>query len=356
MTKDKQTRDDRQPMVIQDPRLVPAYYQEDEISLVDLWLILARRKRLMLFILSIFVIGGAVTAWLSPRTYTYSTPVEIARNGDALLDAPETALAKLQQSYIPAVLTENSRQDGSEAEIQASIPKNSALIVLQSEGRREDEAQVRRLHEKVVALLAADHNRVLQQLRDSLDAQLQNRQSELAALEDEARQLGTNEKNLDEKEQALTQRLAAVRKTMETLRLDRHDLVSEGDSSADNLLTLLMDNTLQQFQKEEAMLLEQLHTGLAGERETLRQALAENRLQQAAQRDKLAAIRARLAGLQATRAINPATRSLEPTGGGRKIILALAIVLGGLLAVFAAFFGEFLEKVRQKQAQDSEGA
>ncbi len=108
MTTKKSAEKDQQPLAIQDPRLLPAYYQEDEISLVDLWLVLAKRKRLIAAVAGTIAVAGLLYALLMPRAYTYTTSIEIARDGDKLLESPQTVLAKLQESYIPLVLTEHA--------------------------------------------------------------------------------------------------------------------------------------------------------------------------------------------------------------------------------------------------------
>ncbi|WP_163560262.1 Wzz/FepE/Etk N-terminal domain-containing protein [Halomonas sp. NO4] len=47
-----------------------------------------------------------------------------------------------------------------------------------------------------------------------------------------------------------------------------------------------------------------------------------------------------------------AVQSLKPVGTSRSLILALGIVLGGMLAVMAAFFAEFAARVRQSLRED----
>ncbi len=349
MTTEKNAGEDKHYPLAQDPRLLPAYYQEDEISLVDLWLVLVKHQRKMAAIFIAFAILGLLLALLMPRVYTYATPIEIARSGDKLLDSPDTLLAKLQESYIPLVLTENKRSGGDDLEIKAKIPKKSNIIVLESKAPKAVGARVKQLHEKVVQLIAADHGSTLAAIRAQLQAQLHSEGNKLAELKDREKLISKRELRLDKKEQLLTTQLESLRKVIETSRRNRQKTASEAKGEAKAVTLLLMDGEIQQYQTQEAQLQQQLHIGLASERDSLLQELADNQRAQSMQEESLRAIKAKIADIRETRAVTPAMRSLEPTGAGRKVILVVAIVLGGLLAIFAAFFSEFMEKVRQKR-------
>lgn len=55
-----------------------------------------------------------------------------------------------------------------------------------------------------------------------------------------------------------------------------------------------------------------------------------------------------ISGLDGPRDIVVARPSSEPTGPKRALIVALSVLVGGLLAVFGAFFAEFLASVRER--------
>lgn len=56
---------------------------------------------------------------------------------------------------------------------------------------------------------------------------------------------------------------------------------------------------------------------------------------------------ARLKSLQPAETLVVARQSLEPKGTSKALVLALAIVLGGMLGIFAAFMAEFISHVRK---------
>lgn len=62
--------------------------------------------------------------------------------------------------------------------------------------------------------------------------------------------------------------------------------------------------------------------------------------------NRVVELESRLTELSAGQAAQEAVQSLQPTGTSRKLILALGIVLGGVLALMAAFFSHFASLVR----------
>ncbi|WP_416137050.1 Wzz/FepE/Etk N-terminal domain-containing protein [Halomonas sp. HK25] len=62
--------------------------------------------------------------------------------------------------------------------------------------------------------------------------------------------------------------------------------------------------------------------------------------------EKVANLEDRIAQLQPGQKIQVAVQSLEPSGTSRKLIMALAIVFGGMLAVIVAFFVQFAFAVK----------
>ncbi len=351
MATKKHAEKDEQPLIAQDPRLLQAYYQEDEISLVDLWLVLAKRKRFIATVAGTIAVAGLLFALLMPRVYTYTTSIEIARDGDKLLESPQTVLAKLQESYIPLVLTEHAATGSDRIDITAKIPKGSDLIVLESKAGQEMAASVNDLHQRVVSLIVTDHDSTITFARGELRAQLHSAQNKLAELKDREKMLQNREQRLEEKAKLLTDQIESIRAVIAESRMNRKKAVSEVTGEAKAMTLLLIDNEIQQYQEREALLLEQLHIGLANERDGIIQEQANIRRAQDMEEEKILEIKARLASIKETRAITTAMRSLEPAGASRKLVLSVAILLGLILGVFAAFFAEFLDKVRERKAE-----
>jgi uncharacterized protein involved in exopolysaccharide biosynthesis len=68
--------------------------------------------------------------------------------------------------------------------------------------------------------------------------------------------------------------------------------------------------------------------------------------------ERLAELEDMLSQLEEGRVAQTAVQSLDPTGTSRSLIMALALVLGGMLAVMAAFMGQFVAAVRDSFNED----
>lgn len=67
---------------------------------------------------------------------------------------------------------------------------------------------------------------------------------------------------------------------------------------------------------------------------------------------RVSEIEGQLAQLQEGGVVQVSVQGLEPTGISRSLIMALAIVLGGMLAVIAAFFSQFVALVRNSLSEE----
>ena len=77
----------------------------------------------------------------------------------------------------------------------------------------------------------------------------------------------------------------------------------------------------------------------------------DNETEIATQQDLIEVYSSQLANLRETREILPPMKSIEPTGTSRKLIVIIAAFAGIFLAVFSAFFAEFVSKVREAGRQ-----
>lgn len=68
--------------------------------------------------------------------------------------------------------------------------------------------------------------------------------------------------------------------------------------------------------------------------------------------ERLAEIQQSLAQLSEGEVVQVAVQGLEQSGTGRSIIMGLALVLGSMLAVIAAFFSHFVALVRDSLLED----
>ena len=177
------------------PTELQAYYQEDEISLIDLWLVLVRRRRLAMLVALMVFTAGSVFAYVTPKKYKYYTTLEIGTmtvdDGEntrtRLIDPPETLRAKIEESYIP--LAEHRYysvypEDSTIYKLTARVPKSSEVVVIEGQGPKTTQKTYLGMLQDVVDEVAKDHARATESIRSALETELAKGRLKLEELQD----------------------------------------------------------------------------------------------------------------------------------------------------------------------------
>lgn len=338
------------------PNMQPYYVPEDEISLVDIWRVLQRRKALIAIIFMVSVLAGVLVALLSKDQYAYTTAIEIGKDAEGKpIETLENTLAKMKEIYIPLIKRELMQKYPviSGYQLDADIPKGSSqLIMLHSKGAASESTQHLVLHETVAKKIMEDHRRLAAPLSRRYQAELVAAQSKLKQLTQEAALLEAQGKRLDETQKLLTRLVQETGKQI-TLNLESRERLAaqpERDNSPAALSLLILDNGIQQTHIRLATLEERLFIGIPATRADLEKRRSDNLIEQDLQRLTITDIKDNIAGVQQTHIVLPPNKSLAPVNTKRQLTVALAALLGLMLGVFAAFFVEFLAKVRAGNA------
>jgi len=338
------------------PNAQSYYVPEDEISLVDIWRVLQRRKTVIAIIFMVSVLAGVLVALLSKDQYAYTTAIEIGKDAEAKpIDAPENTLAKLKEIYIPLSKRELMQKYPviSGYQLDADIPKGSSqLIMLHSKGATSESAQHLVLHETVAKKIMEHHRRLAAPLSRRYQAELVAAQSKLKQLTQEAALLEAQGEQLTESQTLLTRLAEEMGKQIAANAENRERLVGKtgNDANTTTLALLMADNGIQQSRARLAELEERLLVGIPATRIRLEKRRSDNLIEQDMQRLTLTDIKDNIASIQQTHIVLPPNKSLAPVNTKRQLTVALAALLGLMLGVFAAFFAEFLAKVRAGNA------
>jgi|GEM_PF-1325089 len=312
---------------------------DEEISLVDLYLMLSKHRKIMAITLVAVLLLGIFYAFSKPRVFDYSISLQTGKayisegDGNHLrpIESADKLLSKIRETYIPLVVNEFIAQnpDRDVPEIQAKIPKNSDIILLDAKGAEDDPlpaALLQRVVDRVVeshrpymelmksqfatelgraklklqelesaASLEVNIKRLEKQLLASkiekselLDPQLvrvkrqqyrtkiQAHKNRLASLEDKSNQLATQLKRLDQLDTLLEQQIASLSVDIEQALKNR--LVS-ADGVADPsmaMTAMLLNNQLQADRKQMNSLQERLNIKQKNLREQLANDIREN--------------------------------------------------------------------------------
>ena len=336
------------------PQVVIAepWHEEDSISLIDLWKVLSRRRGVIFGVLALALLAGLLLALLMPEKYTYTTAIEIGTKpagtgtGTEPIEAPETVLAKIKESYIPQALHDftQAQEDDTGYKVEGRIPKGSELIVLEAKAPEEDGPAYLTIMQTVIDKVEGDHRRVSAVIRSNLKTQLnqarltldnlidpstlavekraleskllrarlelerlkdpltlalpkkdlQTRKAKaeesLADLRDKASLLKARYQRLDEVDKLLKQQIADLRAQIDDANSRRAKAIANLASEASAMTMLMIDNELQQNRTRLAALEERLFIKQQDAREQLENQIAANQREYAIQREAISKI------------------------------------------------------------------
>lgn len=144
---------------------------EREISVVDLAIILIRRRRLFCVVFLAFTLGGVAYAMLQTETYQYTSLLQVAEKSPAnFLEEPSTTIATLENRWLPeqqtAFRTENNRK--MPFNVSFSTPEGTGLIRFLSEAPSELDEEVEQVHSNLIENVKERQNATLDREKRSL--------------------------------------------------------------------------------------------------------------------------------------------------------------------------------------------
>mgnify|MGYP003673411770 CR=1 FL=1 len=135
-----------------------------------------------------------------------------------------------------------------------------------------------------------------------------------------------------------------------TASVDDHELVTQMHEA---LLARMTEDQRERLESHQTALEQQLQSTEAA-LEAVEQTSTEWGSElTASYAERLAGIQLRLTQLRAGQSVQVSIQSLEPAGTSRSLIMALALVLGGILGIIAAFLSQFVALVRDSLSEET---
>ncbi len=167
---------------------------DDEISLLDLWMVLTKRRNALLAIVLAFLVTGIIGAVLKAKAYDYSAVLQIGvlgavsggEKGLAFIDSPDNVLTKLSKSYIPLAMSQflkDNPEVKNALKITAKMSKNSDLITLEARGAEKNADHYLDVIQRVIGLIQKDHQPQMDITRSRYELSLEREKMALAELE-----------------------------------------------------------------------------------------------------------------------------------------------------------------------------
>ncbi len=173
----------------------------DEIDLVDLALALWRRKWLVVSVTLAVVVLAALYAFARGEAVKatsfasiYSLPKTVDQRGDdRYVIEPGAVMELTQRVFVPKSLTEeraaNASGDLHDLEVKLDQPKETSLIVLETEATEGDSKRVEALHESITDRIGVLVQGEVDDLRAKLDRRIEMLETRLANAESLAESL-----------------------------------------------------------------------------------------------------------------------------------------------------------------------
>jgi len=344
----------------------PAHFQpEDEISLFDLWAVLVRRKWQILAVTLLVLLLAAAYAVATPAHYRYSLAIDIGSRTDPSgelqpIEPPKAVVAKLENNYIATAVTSFLKQHPDvdwKPKISASNPDSSGIVLLTAEGSTEHEAAYRSLFGAALSQLKADHDKVTQVQRLQLKQDIDSAQAAVKNAQDEVSRLKAETARLDQREKQLRSEVSGLESQLDDLQQQRRQTVKANSGNGESTALLMVNSEIREVSDRLSQLRTELNQEIPDRRDSLASKISEQQNTIEDKRGEMAVLKARLENMSRTRALSDMQRSLRPVGTGNAVIIALGVILGLMLGVFAAFFFEFVSRanayVRNEASGDS---
>jgi len=333
----------------------PSYAPDDEISLIDLWLVLVRRKWWVIGV-AVAVTGlSLVYAAMQTDVYEYRQAVEIGSRivdgENRLIEEPSSVAANLNEGVIPSAtydwISQNPKAQGVPS-IEASAPQGARVVILKSEGAADRQEAIIELMENVSGRLVNDHRRVTETVSKEIAAELTPLENDIEGFKDERERLRSRIERLDERESLLEGEITDLQNLMTDTEV-RQGQASESITGAAEAMTLLtLSSEARQTRQRIAELRKQLRVDLANTRDRLEGSIADQSRRLESARAEIGAKQSQLENLSKTQVVSPPRRSRDPVNSSTSLIVALGGVLGLMLGLFSALFAQFVSRAKEE--------
>lgn len=170
-------------------------YRDDTIDLVDILVILIKRKRIIFWSVFCSLAAGVFFLLSKPPLYSYVTAIEIGSQmtedgTPVFFESAQTLKSKLESAYIPQVLQAFARaypEDNNikKLKISVNVPKQSELIIISAKGSEDQSKLLLDIEHRILDLITKDHGRILSVIRSSIVKEKAEAEAELAYLKND---------------------------------------------------------------------------------------------------------------------------------------------------------------------------
>ncbi|MDH5518108.1 MAG: Wzz/FepE/Etk N-terminal domain-containing protein [Gammaproteobacteria bacterium] len=305
------------------PQMYAPYY-DDEISLVDLWLVLVRHKKVLFYVFIASLLLALAVVVLKKKQYEFVSVIEIGRlpagNGYEYVATLDSLKAKLEQGYIPFVLGTIEKEERGQYKSTIEVPKGAHLLTFKTKNTEDNKQLHQTFHSGTLSKLIDDTNLLVESYKDK---QASNLLIQKQSLEKFIKTQTLQLERVNQKIKDAEADLSGLKKSMNGTRVKKESVSLRSAEIAE------------------------LYTQLADMTEKMENTILQKKTQ-------IADIELNIQKVIPTRSVVPFYQSNTAKGLSSKILFVLIVFVGAIFALIAAFIAEFADKVREKLKQQEQ--
>ncbi len=170
------------------PQYISAYPVDDEISLVDIWITLARFRHWFFVSFLLFAVPGLLFAglWLEEKyqmSSVISPGIITLDNGREPIESPASVVAEINRSILPELTKSYAGSHGLGLfNTSVSNPRGTNLIIIENKVTEESRAAIEDFQRKIVSQIVENHKKLFDALNVSLKRQIAQESKQLSEL------------------------------------------------------------------------------------------------------------------------------------------------------------------------------
>lgn len=318
--------------------MMPSYYmqkqyEEDDINLVDLWIVLLKYKMLFFCAFFAFLVAGALFVWGGDqKRYELTSTIQVGTiqvGSDDMgitgvpIESPESLLSKISNAIEPFYTAEwkDKHKYSGGTKIDVSNPKGSNIIILKNKVEPNDVELLTKYQQGLLQEILKDHDEIVKGLQAPLRSELGIAALKLTELENPLF-LTINLKELEIKADAEKFKL----KKLQGKNFSSNELEIEQQQ-------LVVDSAVLNVEKKRFDIVNAI----------------------ALQQKRVEVLQTRLDSYNKTRVLSAPILSEKPAGLSHKVVMVLVVLMAGFLSFLLMLIVIFSDKVKQRKLELANG-
>ena len=298
------------------------YIDDDEIDLVDLFMIVWKRKTMIIVVTLLLTVAAAGISYLMPKVYEVTAIMEPGRdeNGKPIESAQTIREKILGGAYDKNIIINLNLSMRDLPKFKVSIPKQTDLLAVSVETSSS-------------AVAVKSLEMLITELKGEINSQVSLRKQ---SIENDVEAAIAESLSYPLRIKSLEKLISNTIQKTESLEKEKKRILTNPKGDSISLLLYLNELSTQD-------------TSL----NNLYNDLERLKLQNKTVAVKISNLRLKLAAIEPLSVNKPPSVSIDPVKPNKKLMVALAFILGLMGGIMLAFGAEFMTKVRSQQAKEN---